>query len=83
MDDKVFDEWLRKNLGYTDRSARDTRSRVKRASKYIDLTKNVSKEELIFTMTQHPDFRKLTTSVKSQLKRSVKLYLQFLNEKNS
>lgn len=81
MDDQGFDEWLKKNLGYIDKSARDVRSRVKRASKYIDLAKDISDEELIFSLTQHPEFKNMSMAVKSQLKRGVKLYRQYLSGK--
>lgn len=81
MDEQGFDQWLKEKFNYIDKSARDVRSRVKRASKYIDPTKNVSDDELVFTMTQHPEFKILSMTVRSQLKRSIKLYREYLSEK--
>lgn len=80
MDEQAFSQWLKDNLSYIDKSARDVRSRVKRASKFIDLTKNVTDDELVFSLSQHPEFKSMSMTVKSQIKRGVKLYRQFLQE---
>ncbi|WP_027086836.1 hypothetical protein [Cohnella panacarvi] len=82
MDEQQFDRWLKERLGFTDKSARDVRSRIKRASNYIDLNKKVTDAELLFSLTQHPEFGNLSVTVKSQLKRSVKLFREFNNVSN-
>ncbi|OBY78612.1 hypothetical protein BBG47_15875 [Paenibacillus sp. KS1] len=78
MDELSFEDWLMHNTSYSTKVARDVRCRAKRASKYINLSKNTSDDELIFTLTQHPEFLDLSPTVKSQLKKSVKLYREFL-----
>lgn len=71
MDEKEFDNWLKQKLGYIDKSPRDVRSSVKRAGRFANLSNDSTDEELIFTISQNPDFKSLTASVKSQVKRGV------------
>lgn len=80
MDEENFNDWLIKKFKYEERSAKDVRSRVKRARKLVDITEQLSDEELIFKLSQHPSFKDLSTSVKSQLKRGVKLYREYVRE---
>jgi DNA (cytosine-5)-methyltransferase 1 len=80
MDEQKFDEWLKGKFGYIEKSARDVRSRVKRASQFVDIFANIPDEEVIFKLSQNPDFKGLSMSVKSQLKRGVKLYREYVRE---
>ena len=82
MDEQKFDEWLKGKFGYADKSARDVRSRVKRAKYLVDVTAKLPDDEVIFRLCQHPEFKDLTVSVKSQLKRGVKLYREYVRESN-
>lgn len=82
MDESKFDGWLKKKFGYIDKSARDVRSRVKRANQLADVTSEKTDEEVLFYMSQNPEFKELSPSVKSQLKRGVKLYREFVRETN-
>lgn len=78
MSAEEFINWLlNNNLALN--SARDVMSRARRASRYIDLSASCSDEELIFRLTQVPEFQSMSPSVKSQIKRAVFLYRQFLS----
>ncbi|MFC5702739.1 hypothetical protein ACFPVX_15665 [Cohnella faecalis] len=80
MDELQFDEWLKGKFGYAEKSARDIRSRVKRAKYLVDVSAKLSDEEVIFKLSQHPEFKDFSVSVKSQLKRGVKLYREYARE---
>ena len=56
------------------RSCRDVVSRLKRVTKFIDIDSSLPDDELLFRLGTTTEFKKLTSPVKSQLKRAVKLY---------
>lgn len=83
LDNSSFRVWLVNEKGFTAKSAADIVSRLNRAS--IFLAKDVegrSAAELKFLLTQHPEFLSLSTSVRSQLRRSVQLAKEFENWKS-
>lgn len=76
---EAFNKWLHdKNI--KGKYSKDVKSRVRRASKFVDLTANVSEDELLSKLANNVVFNELSMSVKSQLKRSVTLYKQFKEE---
>ncbi|MCY9509147.1 DNA cytosine methyltransferase [Paenibacillus larvae] len=81
MDEQNFIEWLKRKFGYIEKSAKDVRSRVKRANRFFNIYADMPEEEVLFKLSQNPNFKGLSTSVKSQLKRGVKLYREYLREK--
>lgn len=78
MDSQRFYKWLCSEIGLSPKSARDVVSRVRRASRFIDLSLPVSDSELLFKMSESDEFKNLTMWVRSQLRRAVSLYRQFL-----
>lgn len=78
-----FQNWLIEKYELKLRSARDVQSRLKRANKFIDISQNIPDDELILNLNRVEDFKELQPTVQSQLRRSVKLYREFLKEKNS
>jgi hypothetical protein len=71
---KSFLTWLSENQALGCRSCRDVASRLKRVSKFIDIDSTLPDDELLFRLGATAEFKKLTSPVKSQLKRAVKLY---------
>ena len=69
-----FKEWLMKNTSYSAPVISDTISRMKRADKILEW-----KEEDIyqFKLEQLEEYKKMSISVRSQIKKSVKLYSEF------
>jgi DNA (cytosine-5)-methyltransferase 1 len=76
--DKVFRSWLQSSLGFTDRTAGNVASRLRRARKLLrDNQLASSPEELIERISRRAAFRDLSTSVRSQLRRAIHLYAEF------
>jgi DNA (cytosine-5)-methyltransferase 1 len=71
-----FEEWLsQKGMGKA--SVGDVISRLKRAERYVDLSKMDDLEYLLFEVGRNQDFAKLSMSVKSQIKRAIKLKSEY------
>ena len=75
-----FISWVGKKYEMGDKSARDVFSRLKRASKYVNVDLPISDEELLFKLGTIEEFKNLTMAVKSQLRRSVRLYREYKRE---
>lgn len=75
-----FRTWLFSNTKLNKKSTSDVISRLKRASQFIDIFKTKDGDELLFKLGKKPKFNELGISVKSQLRRAVRLYKQY--EKN-
>ena len=73
-----FSEWLQNEKSMSIRSARDVVSRLKRCLKLTgaDEVNSRTSDDL----NKSAEFDGLTTFVKSQLKRSVTLYVEFLQK---
>jgi DNA (cytosine-5)-methyltransferase 1 len=72
-----FSNWLKKNKRFTVASANDVVSRLRRVDSICDIEWDKALDSNLFTLSQKNEFKKLTPSVKSQLRRSVKLYYEF------
>jgi DNA (cytosine-5)-methyltransferase 1 len=72
-----FREWLQNTKSLTKNSAEDVVSRIKRAKNIMEVDIPIDIETLLFHFTGKPAFKALTSTVKSQLKRAVKLYKEF------
>jgi DNA (cytosine-5)-methyltransferase 1 len=72
-----FREWLQNTKYLTKDSADDVVSRIKRAKNIMEIDVPIDIETLLFHFTGKPSFKALTTTVKSQLKRAIKLYKEF------
>lgn len=78
----TFLRWLVTSQNYSQRSASDTLSRVRRADKLYPI--NCVPDGLYFlSLSQTDDFIRLSSSVKSQIKRSLLLYREFINQTSS
>lgn len=73
-----FKKWLQVNNTLSDRTQKDTISRLKRANNFCTLPFQPDALYL-FALEQNDNFKKLTPTVRSQLKRAVTLYTTFSN----
>jgi hypothetical protein len=69
-----FSEWLQKTKSLTKDSADDVVSRIKRAKSIMEIDLPVDIDTLLFHFMGKPAFKALTITVRSQLKRAIKLY---------
>ncbi len=70
-----FKEWLIKEKNYTERSASDVVSRNQRVKKILNIKEITSYTEK--KLENEEDFRKLSCSVKSQLRISIRTLLEY------
>ena len=70
-------QWLIADKSLTENSANDVISRIKRAKTIMDIDFPIDTDTLLFHFTGKPAFKKLTTTVRSQLKRAIRLYKEF------
>ena len=75
-----FKKWLKRSAALDGRSNKDVVSRVRRAAKFVKLDSKSDIEDLLHRMSKHPEFKGLSASVRSQLRRAVKLYRQFQSQ---
>ena len=79
---EMFVDWLVAFHNLTQRSASDTLSRVRRADRFFPI--NSVPDGLYFlSLSETNDFRKLSPSVKSQIKRSLMLYREYIQYTSS
>lgn len=69
-----FAKWLEENTGYSSPVVRDTVSRIKRADGILSWSDN---EAYQFYLEREDRYKSLSVSVRSQLKKAVKLYQAF------
>lgn len=74
-----FLEWLVNKKGYGIRSTRDVVSRMKRVSTIISLPEDID-EHMILLLNRNPLFNELSVSVRSQLRRALRLMIEFRSE---
>jgi hypothetical protein len=72
-----FEAWLKRSAGLTEKSASDVLSRLRRASQFVNVNSKQPIEDLIHKLGKEPKFTQLTDTVRSQLRRAVKLYREF------
>jgi len=68
-------------VGLKNESASDVESRLKRAGKFVDLCKEEEADYFIFEMGQNKEFKNLNRTVQSQLKRAIKLNVEYQQSK--
>ncbi len=71
----MFEEWMINKKGYSWKSAHDVISRQKRVRNILNIQK--FNNRTIDTLEKNASFKKLSMSVKSQLRNSVRLALEF------
>lgn len=72
----AFKAWLEKTTTYSPAVVGDMGSRVKRADKILEITHD---EMYQYKLEQMDEYKVLSVSVRSQIKKSVKLYHDFIN----
>jgi DNA (cytosine-5)-methyltransferase 1 len=72
-----FKEWLISEKSLTKNSADDVISRIRRAKSIMEIDVPLDINTLLFHFMGKPAFKILTATVKSQLKRAIKLYKEF------
>lgn len=77
MDYVGFKKWLIEKHTYTDPSVKDIISRLRRANNILEFK---NEDIYLFRLSQCDDFLSASVSVKSQIRRSVKLYFKYLEE---
>lgn len=75
-----FRIWLIESQKLNERSAGDVLSRLKRVSGITEVNAKLKTDQILFNISQKPEFKVLSASVRSQLRRSIKLYHIFLKE---
>lgn len=74
-----FKQWLKEETNYTDAVIGDMGSRIKRADKILEWN---GEETYFFYLEKMEAYQQLTVSVRSQIKKSVSLYLEYVKRIN-
>lgn len=77
MDCDEFKKWLQEKNKYTDASIKDIISRLRRANNMLIFR---NEDIYLFRLEQCEEFQKASVSVKSQMRRAIRLYFQYLKE---
>lgn len=77
----TFAEWLKANSSYSSASKSDVISRLKRANRYLTLP-NTADMNYLYDLQQMPEYQVLSVSVRSQIKKSVLMYFDYLRITN-
>lgn len=72
-----FRKWLDEKTDYTKATKSNIVSRLKRADGIIPV---VVKDVYLFNLSNQPEFQNMSVSVKSQIRRAIRLYLEFMKE---
>lgn len=73
IDTELFKSWLKENTGYSDAVIGDTISRIKRADSILEWYDD---EVYQFYLEHNEKYKALSVSVRSQIKKAVRLYFQ-------
>lgn len=71
VDAAQFRVWLREHTNYSEAVINDTVSRVRRADSILEWN---DEEVYLFYLERKEEYKHLTTSVRSQIKKAVNLY---------
>lgn len=78
MDMTAFKKWLMKSKKYGKKAAQDVVSRLKRVRKIINIDYSLTEENKVLNkLAKTKEFNNLTMSVRSQLRRAVKLLCEY------
>lgn len=72
-----FREWLMKEKNYSDRASRDVQSRLKRVLGYTG--DETLCPDTMAKLEANIEFKNLSMSVKSQMRRAIRLHNEFAN----
>ncbi len=73
IDTELFKSWLKANTSYSDAVITDTISRAKRADSFLEWYND---DVYQFYLEREEQYQALSVSVRSQIKKAVKLYNQ-------
>lgn len=80
MDYYGFRCWIETNYSYTDRTVSNIVSRLKRANSYVEIKNDPI---YLFYLSQNKEFDTCSVSVKSQMRRAINLYFEYIKEMES
>lgn len=73
-----FLNWLQNEKGLKERSAYDVLSHLSRSSKFINIFENgLDGDDLAYLLGKNKEFPELSATVKSHLRRSVRLFFEY------
>lgn len=72
--DSDFKEWLKDNTNYSAAAVTDVVSRVRRADRILEWNGDPAYQ---FYLEQIPEYKRLSCSVRSQIKKAVRFYAEF------
>ena len=79
IEEKEFRIWINTHKNYSNNKVvSDTISRVKRADRLIEWHND---EIYLFELERNDEYKRLSTTVRSQIKGAVKMYFEFVNDK--
>jgi hypothetical protein len=79
IDTKLFKDWLKNNTAYSDAVVSDIVSRMNRADNMLEWEPTTT---YLYKLEQTDAFQKMSVSVKSQVRRAVKYYVEFIRYKS-
>lgn len=74
---EMFSAWLRDEKKYSDRSISDVFSRLNRATKILPLNDRDFDRYYLANLEATEEYQKLSTSVRSQIKKAINLKIAF------
>jgi DNA (cytosine-5)-methyltransferase 1 len=74
-----FQQWLIDNKKYQKRSASDVSSRINRVKIFVNLPESID-DNVISALDNNSEFKQLSYSVRSQLRRALRLLKEYNNE---
>ena len=77
-----FSQWLLENSKYGEAARRDVVSRLRRADKLVSLPARPDMNYL-YDLQQHSEYKVLSVSVRSQIKKAILLYFDYLRTESS
>lgn len=75
MNTLEFKQWLIENTDYSKRVVSDLQSRLNRANRMLPVYNN---ELYLFELERVEDFKQLSCTVRSQLRKAVRLYIDYM-----
>lgn len=74
-----YERWL--CASYDNRLLSDWLSRTRRVFKLVDLTQACGIDDVEIALLRSPDYKKMSSSVRSQLKKAGRMYVEFKGQR--
>lgn len=81
--EEAYRHWLSSETGLQGRSLSDVVSRTRRVLSMADLSHVKTNEEVEIALLSSAEFKTQEMSIKSQIRRAAKLYVNFVNGSNA